>query len=64
VSGSIIAVECGGKCYTPTQTLILELPSAIVPEETILVINAPHPDPGPLKAKTIRRFEYERVFRP
>jgi hypothetical protein len=63
VPGSIIAVEFGGKWYTANQSLILELPSAIVPEEPILVINASHPDAGRLKAKAIRRFEYERVFR-
>ena len=64
VPGSIIAVEFGGKWYTANQSLILELPSAIVPEEPILVINASHPDAGRLKAKAVRRFEYERVFRP
>lgn len=63
VRGSIIAVEFGGKWYTANQTLILELPSAIVPEEPILVINASHRDAGRLKAMATRRFEYERVFR-
>jgi hypothetical protein len=64
VPGSIIAVEFGGKWYTANQSLILELPSAIIPEETILLINASHPGAARLKAKATRRFEHERVFRP
>jgi hypothetical protein len=62
VPGSIIAVEFGGKWYTANQSLILELPSAIVPEAPILVINGSHTDANRLTAKTVRRFEYERVF--
>lgn len=54
VPGSIIAAEFGGKWYTANQSLILELPSAIVPEESILVINASHPDAGRLSAKATR----------
>lgn len=44
--------------------MILEVPSAIVPEEAIVVINAAHPDAAKLRATVIRRFEFERVFRP
>ena len=60
---SIIAVEFGSKWYKSSKSLLLELPSVIVPEETILVINATHPDAAKLKAKAIRRFEYDVLFR-
>ena len=59
----MIAVELGSKWYTANQSLVLELPSAIVPEEPILLINAAHPDATRLTAKVIRRFEYERLPR-
>lgn len=63
VPGSMTAIELGGKWYTAKQSLILEVPSAIVPEESILLVNASHPGVGRLKAKAVRRFECERLFR-
>jgi RES domain-containing protein len=64
VPGSMIAVEFGNKWYTAQRSLILEVPSAIAPEEPILLINASHPGVVRLKARATRRFEYERLFRP
>lgn len=61
---SMIAIDFGTKWYASAQSVILEVPSAIVPEEAILVINTAHPDAAKLRATVIRRFEFERVFRP
>jgi hypothetical protein len=62
VPASITTVEFGGRQYTANRSLVLELPSAIAPEESILVINASHPGARQLKAKATRRIEYKRYF--
>lgn len=63
IPGSKIAVERGSDWYASSRSLLLELPSVIVPEENILVINAKHPDAGQLTSVAVRRFEYEKLFR-
>lgn len=42
---------------------ILELPSVIAPEETVILINPKHPDAGKITAIAIRRFQYNLLFR-
>lgn len=42
---------------------ILVLPSVIVPEESIALINPLHPAAAGITARTGRRFEYTRLFR-
>lgn len=42
---------------------LLVVPSVIVPEEPAVVINTSHPDAGALKARIVRLFEYNRLFR-
>ncbi len=42
---------------------LLVVPSVIVPEETAVVINTHHPDAAGLKARIVRPFEYNRLFR-
>jgi hypothetical protein len=42
---------------------VLELPSVIIPEESIALLNPVHPDAARVTAKTVRRFEYNRLFR-
>lgn len=42
---------------------LLEVPSVIAPEESIVVINATHPDTTRLKASVVRPFEYQRLYR-
>lgn len=64
VPGSILATEIGGHWYTSAQSLILELPSAIIPEESVLVINATHPDAGaPSSAVGVEDFAAEHRWR-
>jgi hypothetical protein len=42
---------------------LLEVPSVIVPEETVVALNAMHPDTARIKAAVVRRFEYQRLLR-
>ena len=42
---------------------LLVVPSVIVPEEPAVVINTMHADAAALKARIVRLFEYNRLFR-
>lgn len=42
---------------------LLELPSAIVPEERIVLIHAAHADTATLRARIVRQFHYGSVLR-
>lgn len=42
---------------------LLVVPSVIVPEEPAVIINTRHPDAAGLKARIVRLFEYNRLFR-
>ncbi|MDZ4348064.1 MAG: RES domain-containing protein [Xanthomonadaceae bacterium] len=59
----LISIDCGSDWYASAKQAILELPSAIVPEETIVLINAKHPNARKITAKATRRFQYNLLFR-
>ncbi len=42
---------------------ILEVPSVIVPEERVILINPRHPDTPRISARTHRSCEYDKLFR-
>jgi RES domain-containing protein len=42
---------------------LLVVPSVIVPEEPAVIINTEHRDAAGLKARIVRQFEYNRLFR-
>lgn len=42
---------------------ILELPSVIAPEETVILLNPKHPDAAKITAIATRRFQYNLLFR-
>lgn len=44
-------------------TCILLVPSAIVPEERVALLNPDHPDAKRATAHPVRRFDYNRLFR-
>ncbi len=53
----------GAAWYSAGDEALVELPSAIIPEETIILINAAHPDSQKIKASVIRRFQYNLLLR-
>lgn len=58
-----VSVRAGADWLRRMTTAILEVPSVIVPEEPATVINPLHPDAKRLTAKTVRLFEYNKLFR-
>jgi RES domain-containing protein len=57
------SIQVGSQWLASRRSLALLVPSAIVPEELVVLLNPNHPDAGRLKASAIRRFEYDLLFR-
>jgi len=57
------SVTAGSAWYRARRSALLLVPSVLVPEEWAVLINARHPDAAQLRARTIRVFEFKRLFR-
>ncbi|WP_145479235.1 RES family NAD+ phosphorylase [Stenotrophomonas rhizophila] len=59
----MVSIDTGSNWYAGGAHAIIELPSAIVPEETIVLINAQHADSRRMRAQATRRLQYNLLFR-
>lgn len=57
------SVEIGSKWLAAGVSAILLVPSVIVPEERVALVNPAHPAARSIGAQVVRRFEYDRLFR-
>jgi RES domain-containing protein len=57
------SVNLGSAWYQSAQSALLIVPSAVVREENAVLINATHQDAKGIKARTVRPFEYNRLYR-
>ena len=57
------SVQVGSAWLTSLSSLVLLLPSDIVPEEQVALINPRHALTAKITAKTVRKFEYNNRFR-
>ncbi len=57
------SVDHGSAWIRSARSLILLVPSVIVPEEFVVLINPAHADARRLSATNRRSFEYDRLFR-
>ena len=57
------SVKIGSDWLASLRSAILLVPSVIVPEERAALVNPLHPDARRITAKTMRPFEYNRLFR-
>ena len=57
------SVEIGSAWYRSGASALLLVPSVMVQEECGVLINATHPDAKGIRARTIRPFEFNRLFR-
>lgn len=57
------SVGLGSRWLKEGAAALLEVPSVIVPEESVVMINPAHRDTPRLKASVVRPFEYQRLFR-
>lgn len=63
IPAGIVSFAIGSKWVASGASALLEVPSAIVPEEFIVLINAAHPDAAAIRAHASRRFHYHTLFR-
>lgn len=57
------SVKFGSEWLASLRTPILVVPSVIVPEESVVLINPRHREATAIAARALRRFEYNRLFR-
>lgn len=57
------SIAVGSAWYRNAASALLLVPSVVVQEEFAVVINATHPDAKHVKAKTVRAFEFNKLFR-
>jgi RES domain-containing protein len=57
-----VSIDEGQKWLSGGASVILEVPSVIVPEEFNVLINPKHPDAATLKATKIRKWTYDSRF--
>jgi RES domain-containing protein len=57
------SLKIGSDWLASLRSPILMVPSVIVPEEWVSLINPRHPDAAAITAKVARPFEYNRLFR-
>ena len=57
------SVRVGSDWLSSRRSLILTVPSVIVPEERSTLINPLHTEAAKITAKIVRLFEYNRLFR-
>jgi RES domain-containing protein len=57
------SVEVGAAWLRDRAAACLQVPSVIVQEESVVVINPLHPDCAMMEASTVRTFDYARLFR-
>lgn len=57
------SVTFGSNWLASLRSPLLLVPSVVVPEEPIALINPAHADAARISAKVVRLFEYDRLFR-
>lgn len=58
-----VSVKAGADWLRGMSSAILVVPSVIVPEEPVTLINPLHPDAEGMTATIVRLFDYDRLFR-
>lgn len=57
------SINVGSAWYTAGAHAIVEFPSVIAPEESVVLINAQHSDSLRMSARATRRLQYNLLFR-
>lgn len=63
VPAGLISIRHGSVWLASQSSALLQVPSVIVPEEPIILINPRHPDSSGITARAIRKFAYSHLFR-
>ncbi len=63
IPAGLVSVNFGTRWLLGGGSALLELPSVIVHEEAIVLINPAHAQARQITAKVVRKFEYDLLFR-
>lgn len=63
IPAGMASTHVGASWLASKASVILLVPSVIVPEEPAALINPAHGDAGKITAKVVRKFEYSNLFR-
>lgn len=63
IPAGMASAQWGSGWLTSCRSSVLLVPSVIVPEEPIVLINPSHSHHSQITAKSIRLFEYNKLFR-
>lgn len=63
IPAGAVSVEIGASWLASNSSALLQVPSVIVPEEPVILINCKHPDTKAITPKATRRLNYATQFR-
>ena len=63
IPAGMASVDVGARWLAALRSLVLLVPSVIVPEERVALVNPAHPAAAKVRARVLRLFEYDRLFR-
>ena len=63
IPAGMASVSVGSKWWTKSESALLEVPSVIVPEESVCLINSHHADHAKISCKVVRAFDFDTLFR-
>ena len=63
IPAGMTSVSLGSKWWAKNESAVLQVPSSIVPEEAVCLINAHHADHSKISCKVVRAFDFDVLFR-
>lgn len=63
IPAGVASVKVGSAWLRARTSAVLLLPSVVVPEERVALLNPNHPDATRVKPTVLRAFPYDRLFR-
>jgi RES domain-containing protein len=63
IPAGVESVKFGSEWLACVRSALLLVPSVIVPEERVVLVNPKHADAAKISARTLRAFDYKPLFR-
>lgn len=63
IPAGLVSVGAGSAWLVGGKSALLAVPSVIVPEESVVLLNPSHPDAAKTMAKVLRKVHYDSLFR-
>ena len=63
IPAGMTSVSLGSRWWLKNESAVLVVPSAIVPEESVCLLNSHHGDHAKISIKVVRAFDFDVLFR-